>query len=107
MKHSMNSRRGREIDPVEMLRADLEALRRDFSAVTSNGIGRASDYTRETIGEVASSIADAAETAKVRAVETHRKLSEVASERPLTTIALAIAGGAIAIKVLGFFNKRH
>ena len=107
MKHSMNSRRGRDQDPIEMLRADLEALRRDFSTVTSNGIGRATDYTRETIGEVAATIADAAESAKEHAVYTHRRLSEVASERPLTTIALAIAGGALAIKVFGFFNKRR
>lgn len=90
-----------------MLRADLEALRRDFSAVTSNGIGRATEYTKDTIGEVASTIAEAAETAKERAVESHRRLSEIAAERPLTTIALAIAGGAIALKVMGFFHRRH
>jgi len=98
MKASVNGRRGREEDPVEVLRADLAALRKDLGDVTSSGVNKA----KELIQGATDGISGMAESAKETAGESHKKLSDFAGSRPLTTIALAMVAGAIGTKLIGW-----
>ncbi len=102
MKPSVNGRRGREEDPVEVLRSDLAALRRDLSDVTSSGVNKA----KEIIHGATDSISGMAESAKETAGESHKKLGEFAGTRPLTTIALAMVAGAVGAKILSWRYNR-
>lgn len=103
MKASVNGRRGRDEDPVEVLRADLAALRKDLSDVTSSGVNRA----KEMIQGATDGISGIAESAKETAGESHKKLSDFAGTRPLTTIALAMVAGAVGSKLLSWRYSRE
>lgn len=102
MKQVQNGRRTREEDPVETLRADLAALRRDLSEVTSSGVSKA----RDAISSATDGLAELADGAKGKAVESHKALGMFAGSRPLTTIALAMVAGAVGSKLIGWRSHR-
>lgn len=49
---------------------------------------------------------ETADQVRERAGEMHEKLRESAAARPLTTIALSVAAGAVLVKVLGWMRHR-
>jgi hypothetical protein len=95
MRTFANGSHSRHADPVESLRRDLGAIKRDVSSLVGGGWGAASDRTKELLDQT-----------RERAGEVHKKLGEAAAARPLTTIALAAAGGAIGAKIVGLMLRR-
>lgn len=87
--------RGRTLDPIDALHNDIAALRRDFTALIGGRMGAVSERTREMVDHT-----------RERADEAHQALSKRAGERPLTTILLAAAAGAVASRVAVWMLKR-
>lgn len=104
-----NGRRSRTADPMELLRADLAALRKDFASLTSNGVHKVVDKVVDkasgSYDDVASSVKEFSDEAQDRAREAHKRLAEVASERPITTIAIAVAAGALGAKLMQWMDR--
>jgi ElaB/YqjD/DUF883 family membrane-anchored ribosome-binding protein len=99
MKTSTNSRLAETDDPIESLKEDFAALRRDFAAlVTESASERMSQATDAVKGVVK-------QTSK-QASAVHKKLSKTAGERPVTTILVAAAVGAIGAKALWWMLRR-
>lgn len=106
MRDIPRKRSVREVDPVESLREDLAALREDIASLASNGVHRAGDYTRETLNSAAQGVQDVSDAARRKAEEAQEKISEIASERPLTTVAIVLVAGVLIGKVMGWMSRR-
>jgi len=93
-------------DPVDLLRSDIAAIRRDLGRLVSGRLGAFAASTRESLGRAGETMRETADQVRERAGEMHEKLRESAAARPLTTIALSVAAGAVLVKVLGWMRHR-
>ncbi len=96
MRSSNNgSHRGRTADPIDALHDDIAALRRDFGALINGRMGAVSEKTRELVDQT-----------RERADDAHKALAKRASERPISTILMAAAAGAVASRLAIWMLKR-
>lgn len=109
MASNGNRAHAAETDPLEALRADLAALRKDFTAMNHEhgfSLGRLGHSAHEMFNGVTSNVKDLAGKAKAGADIAHRQVTGMAKSRPLTTIAVALAVGMIGGHLLGKFTRR-
>ncbi len=110
MKSSTNGRAKaldpRTADPLDLLRQDLSSLKRDMASLLGGGIDSAAGHTRHAVDSAKETIAELAEQGRERADEAHLKLGETAGARPITTILIAMAAGAVLAKALGVWSRR-
>jgi len=110
MKTSINGRAKaldpRNADPIELLRHDLSALRRDVGRMLGGSLDSAAVRTRDAVDAAKERVAELAEQGREKADEAHVKLAETAGSRPITTILVSVAAGMVIGKLLGAFARR-
>lgn len=89
------------LDPVDALRADLSSIKRDLASLVGSGVDSVTERTTEAFTNASDAIKETMEHAQTTAAAAHRKLGKVTGARPIATIAIAAAAGAIAVKLLG------
>ena len=92
MRTSTNNRR--VADPVDQLRDDIAAFRKDLMAVLGGGLSSAGSKMRNLADET-----------KKHAEDAHKSIAHVAGTRPLTTIASALAAGFVLAHVLRWTGR--
>lgn len=99
MKKSNN---GRLIaDPIDTLRDDILAIKRDLASLLGTGVDAVTDRAIEVAEHAGESIKERAARTRQQAFAAHQRLAKVAGARPIATIALAAAAGAIAANLVG------
>lgn len=106
MAVSHNGRRIKHEDPVAMLNADIAAIKRDVGHLIGVGAGNVSGKAKQAMNKLTDEAKAMACDAKERLDSAHTQLSETTARRPLTTIAVSMAAGAVAFKLLGWALRR-
>lgn len=104
MKHS-NSRVS-TADAIDVLRDDIVALKKDLASLVTGRLNGLSDATHDAVARAGESVKEIAENTQEKAKAMHKSLGRAAAERPLTTVALAVAAGAIGVKLLGWLSRK-
>lgn len=99
MKTTTHSRVAHSDDPIEALKEDFASLRRDFTALVSESATEKMDQASQALKGVVK------QTSK-QAGAVHKQLSKTAAERPVATILVAAAVGAIGVKALSWMLRR-
>lgn len=94
----------RSDDSMQGLRDDIEAIRKDIGSLIKKGL-KGHDGLRKSIGDAGHRLSDLADEARDRAEHVHRRVTDTASERPLTTIAIAVAAGLIGGKLIAWMTS--
>lgn len=94
MRTASNGRM-RRTDPVRMLADDIAAIKRDVGELISVGAASTSVRAKET-----------AKLARKQLAGAHTALGESAGRRPLTTIAVSMAAGLVAARLVGWALRR-
>lgn len=105
MKH-INGSRSKASDPIDMVRDDIAAIKKDLAAVLSGHISSVGDRAKEVVARAGDGASEVVQSAKEHAVDTHERLGSFAGARPLTTIAIASAAGAAAATLMGWWSRR-
>lgn len=106
MAVSHNGRRIKHEDPVAMISADMAAIKRDVAHLIGVGAGNVSGRAKEAVNKLTDEAKTLACEAKERLDSAHTQLAESTARRPLTTIAVSMAAGAVAFKLLGWALRR-
>lgn len=92
---TVNNGRLKKSDPVRTLADDIAAIRRDVGHLIGAGAETASVRAKET-----------AALARERLEGAHTVLARSAARRPVATIAVSMAAGMAAVKLLGWALRR-
>jgi len=101
MRSTHNGRRTSR-DPVEALRRDIAGLREDMAAIVKGRLDAFGERARDTWNSAADSVHDVADHARDRAVQAQKQFSKGVATRPLRSVALAFAAGALGAML---FNR--
>lgn len=100
----MNNARREADDSMQTLREDIDAIRKDIGSILKKGL-KGTDGLQKTISHAGHRLGDFADEAKDRAEHMHRQVSQMASERPVTTIAIAVLAGMIGGKLIAWMTS--
>jgi ElaB/YqjD/DUF883 family membrane-anchored ribosome-binding protein len=100
MRTTHNGRRTSR-DPVQALRRDIDSLRQDVAAIVSGRMDAIGDRARDTWNSAAESVHDAADQARTRAIAAHKQFSKTVATRPVRSVAIAFAAGALGAMLVG------
>lgn len=103
---TVSNGRARITDPVDLLRDDMSAIKRDLAALVTGRVNAIGSHTRETLDRVGSNVKAMTDQAKNKAEKMHGKLGEATGARPLTTIAVAAVAGVVGAKLIGWMWRR-
>lgn len=107
MKATRNhSNHVRVADPMEALQSDISDLKRDLGALINGRMHAVGDAVSQTVDAATENAKQLAAQSKKAANAMHRSLGKAAGTRPLTTIAIAAAGGIVGAKMLGWLWRR-
>lgn len=98
-KASSNSRAHRNHSSTGTIKNDFMTLRRDVMSLVEDGAKGGIEHASQTLREMKSKASE-------QAGAIHKKLGEVAGERPVTTILIAAAAGIVGTKALVWLLKR-
>lgn len=107
MRTTHNGMKTRDADPVEALRDDLAALRKDVASLVNHGISGMGVQTRRTLHRAGDAVRGLAEQGRTQAGHVHERLADAAASKPLTLIGIALAAGALAAVAAGMCARRH
>lgn len=106
MRNASNNGHSRHADPVDTLARDVAALKRDIGQLLGDGAGNVKSRVREAVNR----LGDEAQVVADKAVDqyelAHDSLAKTASAKPITTIMVAMAAGAVTAKLLGWAMRR-
>jgi ElaB/YqjD/DUF883 family membrane-anchored ribosome-binding protein len=110
MKSTHNGSRMRTKDPLELVREDIAAIRSDLASLVGDRLATLQGRARETVSVATDGLQDglqcAADFARQRAESAHKQLGQAAGTHPLTTIAIAVAVGAVGAGIFGWMRHR-
>jgi ElaB/YqjD/DUF883 family membrane-anchored ribosome-binding protein len=106
MKAMHNGTRTRSKDSLDVLRGDIAAIRSDIASLVEERLERIGTRARDTISAASDGVHTATKFATDRAESAHKQLRSAAGSRPLTTIAIAAAAGAMGATILGWMRHK-
>ena len=106
MRSTSNNGHARHADPIDLLTRDIAAIKRDIGQLIGEQAGNVRWKARETAGRLQDEARHAAEQAKEQYDMAHQSLSKTTAERPVTTIVVALAAGAVLGKLAGWMLRR-
>lgn len=106
MKAMNNGTRNRSKDSIDVLRGDIAAIKSDIASLVEERLERLGAHARDTMTAASDGVHSAARFASDRAGTAHKQLRKTAGTRPLTTIAVAAAAGALGAGILGWMRQK-
>ena len=97
---------GRLADPVDALRDDIAAIKRDIAGIIESRASAMGDAVSQTLNGMRRGGTRLAASTRRSARVAHERLGKTAGARPLTTIAVAAVAGIVSFKVLGWMWRR-
>ncbi|GEM_PF-3822514 len=92
-------------DSMDALRSDVAALKADLKNLGRHGAAEVSRSTSNLLNSASQSAHKLTDEAKAKAELAQQRVGEFASERPLTTIILALLAGAIIGKIITWSSR--
>lgn len=93
-------------DPIDVLTRDIAAIKRDITQLIGEGAGNVKYRAREAASRVQDEAVHVAEQAKEQYDVAHEALAKNTAARPVTTIIVALAAGAVIGKLAGWMMRR-
>lgn len=94
----------RDEGSVHQLMDDLGAIRRDLAAMMSGRWRNASRSARRAVSDAGDTLGHLGDEARYQARYAHARLGRVASDRPVTTLLVAIGLGMLAMKCVDWMT---